>query len=299
MAQLRALSGTTGTQDSNAISRMVKDIPVGDIQIKANVRKEYSGTEELAASIRQYGLIQLITVYPDGEGYTVKTGHRRFLACQQLAKEDPDRFANIRCLISDGENTEIVQLVENIQRADLTGAELGDALTELKNQGLSHKQIAEFLGKSEGYVKNLFMGVNEVNKNEKLKEAISHAGMTLEDINATKNIPDEEQRLALLKQRKEGNLTRKELRRKANEIKDAEQSLSGEMVAVTNGIEVPQKVAIPIRFTVSSETEEITISLADHEAPIAFGCFAEGIRYTLEHRGKFTIVNEPVNTAET
>jgi ParB family chromosome partitioning protein len=278
---------------------MVKDIPVGDIQIKANVRKEYSEIEKLAASIRQYGLIELITVYPDGEGYAVKTGHRRFLAWQQLAKEDPDRFTNIRCLISDGENTAIVQLVENIQRTDLTGAELSDALTELKNKGFSHKQIAEFLGKSEGYVKNLFMGVNEVNKNENLKEVVSHAGMTLEDINATKDITDEGQRLALLKQRKERNLTRKEMRQKAKEIKDVEQSLSGEMVAVTNGIEASHKVAIPIRFTVSSEAGEITISLANHEAGPAFDCFAEGIRHTLEYRGKFTIVNEPVNTAET
>jgi ParB family chromosome partitioning protein len=297
VGQLKNVQRQAGTQDSNAVK--VREIPIGDIRMKANVRTEYIDIEELAESIRLYGLLQPFTVYRDGEGYAVKTGHRRFLACQQLADKYPDRFTNIPCIISDEDNAAIVQLVENIQRTDLTGAEMSDALTKLKNQGLSHKQIAEFLGKQEGYVKNLFMGVNAVNKSEKLKEAISHAGMTLEDINATKQVPDEQQRLALLEQRKEGNITRKEMYQKAQELKDTGPSLSDDTAPVINGIEEPQKVALPIRLTISPATKEITISPESPEACSVFDRFVEDIRLTIEQSGKYTIVNEPVNTAET
>jgi phage terminase large subunit len=89
------------------------------------------------------------------------------------------------------------------------------------------------------------------------------------------------------------------MRRKANEIKDAEQSLSGETVAVTNGIEASQKVAIPIHLTISPETKELTISPENHEDSATLDCFVEDIRHAIEQAGKYTIVNEPVNTAET
>jgi ParB family chromosome partitioning protein len=82
----------TGTQDSHSVNIQVKDIPIGDINIRENVRKDYTGIDELAESIRQHGLLQPITVYTGGDQYIVKTGHRRLMACQSLYQTDPERF---------------------------------------------------------------------------------------------------------------------------------------------------------------------------------------------------------------
>lgn len=62
MATLRLVKNSqAGTQDRTSVKLTIKDIPLGDIQIRENVRKEYKDIEELAESIRQHGLLQPIT----------------------------------------------------------------------------------------------------------------------------------------------------------------------------------------------------------------------------------------------
>ncbi|GHU84686.1 hypothetical protein FACS189473_2580 [Spirochaetia bacterium] len=220
ISALKDIRSRTGTHDSHSVNSMVRDIPIGDIQIKSNVRQDYKDIEELAASIRQHGLLQMITVYKDGDEYFVKTGHRRFLAYTLLYKDEPERFNSIRCILSDADNLAIVQLVENVQRVDLSQIDLCNALCALREQGMSNRQIALAMGKKEGYVKNLFMGVNEVTNNNQLESLIkSHAGVTLQDVTETKGIPDEQTRIDLLKQRGNGEINRTELRKKAKALK--------------------------------------------------------------------------------
>ena len=60
---LSVLADHKGTKDSGAVALTVKDIMLDEISIKDNVRKEYTGIDELAISIREHGLIQPITVY--------------------------------------------------------------------------------------------------------------------------------------------------------------------------------------------------------------------------------------------
>jgi ParB/RepB/Spo0J family partition protein len=158
------VSERTGTEDSRAVSLSIKDIPVGEISVKANIRTEYDSLDELTTSIRQYGLLQPITVYKDGDAYHIKTGHRRFLAFKALYAESPDRYHSIRCIISDAENIPIIQLVENIQRLDLSQLDLFNALNALKEQGLSLKQIADMMGKSEKYDIKRIIGTDETVK---------------------------------------------------------------------------------------------------------------------------------------
>jgi ParB family chromosome partitioning protein len=210
----------TGTKDFYSVSLTVKDIPLDDIQIKENVRKEYTGIDELAESIRQHGLLQPITVYPDADDYIVKTGHRRFQAYSLLFKEEPERFHSIRCVVSNAENIAVVQLVENIQREDLSQRDLFNALSALRDQGMTHKQIAEIMGKSVQYIDNQFTGINEIGKNQELLEYITTAGGSIQDVTETKGISDRQKRMELLEQRKSGKITRSEMRGKAKVLKE-------------------------------------------------------------------------------
>jgi ParB family chromosome partitioning protein len=220
MALLKNVQSRTGTKDSRSVNTMVKDISIGDIGIRENVRKNYTGVEELTESIRQHGLLQPITVYADGDQYIVKTGHRRFMACQALYESEPERFHCIRCIVSDAKNIAVIQLVENVQREDLSQVDLCNALSALREHGMSHREIALAMGKTEGYVKNLFMGVNEVKNNHQLEALIkSHAGVTLQDVTETRSIPEYHERLKLLEQRGNGSLNRAEMRERIKSLK--------------------------------------------------------------------------------
>jgi ParB family chromosome partitioning protein len=199
---------------------MVKDIPIGDISIRENVRKDYTGIEELAESIQQHSLLQPITVYAGGDQYIVKTGHRRFMACQSLYQTDPERFHSIRCVISNAENIVIVQMVENVQREDLSQIDLCTALSALREKGMTLKQIAQTMGKSEWYVKSLFTGINEIEKDKALQNAIGVAGNTIRDVVETSGVADKEARLKLLEQKGKGTITRAEMREKAKALKE-------------------------------------------------------------------------------
>ena len=220
MGMLKNIKSRTGTQDSRSVTLTVKDIPIGDIHVKMNVRGDYTEIDELMESIRQYGLLQPITVYAVEDGYVTKIGHRRLLAYKRLYKEDPEKYHSIRCIISDNQNISVIQLIENVQRVDLSQQDLYQALNQLRERGMTLRQISEVIGKSEGYVKVLFVGVNQINQDKDYENLIGYAGITISDIAETNPIKDKEQRLAVLEERKSGKLSRAGMREKVQELSE-------------------------------------------------------------------------------
>jgi ParB family chromosome partitioning protein len=272
MAKLGILKNVrerTGTRDSRSVTLTVKDIPIGDICIKGNIRKDYTGIDELAASILQHGLLQPITVYEEEDGYIVKTGHRRYMACKMLYGKEPERFHRIRCVVSDAENVAVIQLVENVQRVDLPQTDLFTALSALREQGMTVKQIAEVMGKTEGYIKKIFVGVNEIQRNEDLREAIGYAGVTIEDVVETKGIPNEQDRLKLLEERKNGTLNRADMRKKVQELKSLKPKPEYPLS--------PQAERIKVRMKVFANLREIVVFTDKTESVKQFNAIGEDV----------------------
>jgi ParB family chromosome partitioning protein len=267
LGMLKNVKSRTGTRDSRAVALTVKDIPLGDIQIRGNVRSGYTDIEGLAESIRQHGLLQPIMVYADGDGFIVKTGHRRYLACKTLYEEEPEKFHHIRCIVSDAEHVAVIQLVENVQRVDLSQLDLFNALSSLREQGMTLKQIAEVMGKTEGYIKKIFVGVNEIQHNEDLREVIGYAGVTIEDVVETTGINDKQERLNLLEQRKNGTINRADLRKKVKELKSAKPKPEYPLFPQADRIKVRMKVFANLReivvFTDKSVSEKQLRSIGE------------------------------------
>jgi ParB family chromosome partitioning protein len=128
--------------------------------IKANPdqpRRQFSedALEELAASIRQKGVIQPLILRPDPADdtrYQIVAGERRWRAAQRaMLHELP---AIIR-EFDDGEVLEVA-IIENIQRADLNPLEEADGYRQLM-QHFDHTQaqLAEAMGKSRSHIANL------------------------------------------------------------------------------------------------------------------------------------------------
>lgn len=107
---------------------------------------------ELAASIRAQGVVQPIVVRPDGAGYQLVAGERRWRAARLAGLE------RIPALVRKLDETAViaVALVENIQRADLNPIEEATALQRLiKDCGLTHERAAAALGRSRAAISNL------------------------------------------------------------------------------------------------------------------------------------------------
>ncbi|MCA9507923.1 MAG: ParB/RepB/Spo0J family partition protein [Myxococcales bacterium] len=108
--------------------------------------------QELALSIKQYGVLQPILVRKSGSGlYEIIAGERRWRASKLALKK------KIPCIVSNLINEEAyaVALVENIQREDLSPIEEANAYRRLVDMlGMSQEQIAERVGKDRATIAN-------------------------------------------------------------------------------------------------------------------------------------------------
>lgn len=127
-------------------------------------RREFdeSKLRELAESIRQYGVLQPLTVTrketmrEDGGlsvEYELIAGERRLRASKLAGIEQ------VPVIIRDGAENDRMKLelaiIENLQREDLNAVDRAQAFKQLAEQfSLSHQQVADKVGKSREYVSN-------------------------------------------------------------------------------------------------------------------------------------------------
>jgi ParB family chromosome partitioning protein len=107
--------------------------------------------DDLAASIREHGVLQPILVTEVLDGYQLVAGERRFRAAQLAGLE---RIPAVVRNLADRSQLELA-LVENIQRADLNPMEEAHAYRQLVNEfGLSQDEIAKRVGRARTTVAN-------------------------------------------------------------------------------------------------------------------------------------------------
>lgn len=136
---------TTNTQTIYSINL---DMIVPDM---TNARVYYEDDMyELRLSIKQVGLIQPISVQKNTDGdYGIICGHRRYYACKMLGMEQ------IPCIVFTDlskNDIKLMQLTENIQRADIHPLDEAEAIKSLRRLGLTYKEISDKLGKTVNYV---------------------------------------------------------------------------------------------------------------------------------------------------
>jgi len=107
---------------------------------------------ELAASIREHGVIQplIVTPKPDGK-FVLIAGERRWQAAQKAG------LRTVPVITREANNQEMLEvaLIENLQRADLNSMEEAEAYRQLVEEfGLSHEAVAKRVGKSRVAVTN-------------------------------------------------------------------------------------------------------------------------------------------------
>jgi len=117
-----------------------------------NPRQEVGDLQELADSIKEYGILEPIVVRPKADRFEIVAGERRFKAGLIAGlKEVPSIVKNLSDMQADE-----IRLIENVQRQDLTDSEKGDAiyllLENYSEKYASMKSIAYALRVSPGTV---------------------------------------------------------------------------------------------------------------------------------------------------
>lgn len=140
--------------ESTASNEAVMLIDINKIEPnKSQPRKNFSESslEELAQSIKQYGVIQPIIVKKSSGGYELVAGERRWRASKIAGIKE------IPAIIKDYDEDKLfeIALVENLQREDLNPIEEAMGYSKLSdNFGLSQEEISKRVGKSRSAVAN-------------------------------------------------------------------------------------------------------------------------------------------------
>ena len=107
--------------------------------------------EELAASIKEHGIIQPIVVRERENGYEIVAGERRWRAARKA------ELTQVPCLVrelSDEQNM-LFAIIENMQREDLNPIEEAEGLQRMMQTfGMTQEQVSKSVGKSRPYIAN-------------------------------------------------------------------------------------------------------------------------------------------------
>lgn len=149
---LNALLGDTPTPE---VMRQTTHVPISKIKPnRYQPRSQFSNNEldALTNSIRSEGVLMPILLRPQGEGYELIAGERRWRASQAAGlTEIPAVIRNV----NDLQALELA-IIENEQRDDLTAIESGRAYSRMIEEfGCTQQQVAEKIGVSRVQVSNL------------------------------------------------------------------------------------------------------------------------------------------------
>jgi ParB family chromosome partitioning protein len=127
------------------------------VDVTRNPRRRFRAVNELAASIREHGLLQPLVVGRNGSSeYYLIAGYRRMAALKMLAEASPAQaWSRVPVVIREEDPSQayVLTLVENLQREDLTAAEESDALGRLiRERHWSTRQVAAAIHRSQAHV---------------------------------------------------------------------------------------------------------------------------------------------------
>ena len=144
-----------GQEPGTETARGVREVEIARIRpnpAQPRLHFDEEAIAELAESIAQRGVLQPVLLRPDGDGFQLVAGERRWRAAQKA------RLHAIPAIvreIDDSTSAEIA-LIENVQRQDLNAIEEAEGYRKLINSyGHTQDEISKIVHKSRSHVANL------------------------------------------------------------------------------------------------------------------------------------------------
>ena len=217
---LDALFGPAPEEEQMQENDVLKNLKITEVEPNRDQpRKNFNqeSLEELAESIKEFGLIQPIVVTKKDGYYSIVAGERRWRACKiagineipAIVREDDDR-----------KNTEIA-LIENLQREDLNPYEKALGIKNLMTTyGLRQEDVAKKIGKSRSAVAN---SIRILNLEPRVLEMAKEGKLTEGHCRALLAITDSERQYMTAIQMLERNATVRQVEKKAQQKKETKE----------------------------------------------------------------------------
>lgn len=218
---LDALFGPAPEEEQMQENDILKNLKITEVEPNRDQpRKNFDqeALEELAESIKEYGLIQPIVVTKKDGYYGIVAGERRWRASKiaglteipAIIREDDERI-----------NSEI-SLIENMQREDLNPYEKALGVrTLIDNYGLSQEEVAKKLGKGRSTIANI---VRILNLEPRVLEMAKEGKLTEGHCKALLAITDPEKQYKTAIQMLERGATVRQVEKKAR-VKESKEEL--------------------------------------------------------------------------
>ncbi len=191
----------------------VRTLPVGSLRpnrLQPRTRFDETAIEELAESIRAQGIVQPLVVTPEGQGWTIIAGERRWRAAQRAGLAEVPVV--VREVADDRERLELA-LVENLQRSDLNALEEAEAYAALQEKfGLSQEAVAARVGKARTTVTN---ALRLLRLPEEVRELLREEKLTAGQARPLLALPGAEAQVRLAERAVREGLSARELERLA------------------------------------------------------------------------------------
>ncbi|WP_058486392.1 nucleoid occlusion protein [Defluviitalea phaphyphila] len=175
----------------------VEFIPVDKIrpnpyQPRKNFDKK--ALEELTNSIKEYGVMQPITVRMIGNSsYELVAGERRLRACKNAGL---DVIPAVLVDVND-QDSAVLSLIENLQREELNFLEESEAYNNLmQDYGFTQEELAKRLGKSQSTIANK---LRLLKLSSEVKKVILENNLSERHARALLRLPDEKMQFMVLK----------------------------------------------------------------------------------------------------
>lgn len=180
------------------ISEDDKVIEIPLAQLRANPyqpRKTFNeeSIQELAASIKEHGVIQPIIVRSVLKGYEIIAGERRFRASQVSG------LASIPAVVRKFTDQQVMEiaLIENVQREDLNAMEQAIAYQALIDQfKMTQEELSAKVGKSRSHIAN-FLRLLQLP--EEIKQYVSRGTISMGHARAIVGVKDDKTKKELAK----------------------------------------------------------------------------------------------------
>lgn len=164
---------------------LIKNIAANPYQPRCNFDEEK--LQELAASIKEFGVVQPVVVRKKGRSYELVAGERRLRAAGLAG------LTKVPAIVKDYDDAKMMEiaLIENIQRHDLNPIEEAQGLRRLMQEfKLTQEQTAEKVGRSRSAVTNI---LRLLNLPEQVQKQIINGVLTMGQAKQLLGLPKPEQ----------------------------------------------------------------------------------------------------------
>lgn len=246
--------------DTENAEKLVFFLQINKIRPNADQpRKKFNREklEELAASIKEHGILQPLVVRPENNGYTIIAGERRWRAATMAGLKE------VPVIVKDLPAKDVMELalIENVQREDLNAIEEAEAYGALMEHfNLTQGEIGIRIGKSRAAITNT---MRLLNLPDKVRQEVLDNNISSGHARALLSLEDQRQMEALCEEIIDKKLSVRETEKKVKLLKNppkeekAKPEKNPYITAVEDGLK--QKFATKVKISGKKDKGKIEL----------------------------------------